>query len=75
MNDNWSVIFTNLVAEVATNKAEVQRIFNLRDISVAALSVMITDALGKLVISEQKLTKWQEMKPQPAAPATTVEQD
>jgi len=58
MDNIWNVIFTNLVAETASNRAELQRVVNIKGISVGALSAQVSEALEALVISEAKLAKW-----------------
>jgi len=63
MNNIWKVVFANLVAENSTYKAELQRLYNLTDVSVGSKSSQISEALGNLVISDAKVIKWQEMKP------------
>jgi len=64
MNDIWNVMFTNLVAEIAANRAELQRVVNLKNTSVGNLTSLTSEALANLVLSEAKLSKWQEMKPE-----------
>ena len=59
----WEVIFANLVAENAECKAELQRLVNDTNTSVANTSVLVGKALRELVISDAKVSKWQEMRP------------
>ena len=61
MMNIWNVVFANLVAENATWKAELQRLVNL-DADVTITAGRIDDALTKLVMSESKVAKWQDIK-------------